>query len=122
MSNGLLTIDTWTFCALGAMNRKLTRPSASMRGYCTFGKFVEEGLTTPGFGSDATGGGTISGCFVEASAWANVVEVEPARKHHDPATAAARTRALAIFVLMRILLDWPQRIGCEIQQHKARLI
>src|SRR5437016_2353683 len=77
------------------MKRKLTRPSASMRGYCTLGKLVEEGFTAPGAGSDATGGGAISGCFVSRFVWPYVTDVQLPTTNHDPVKATVSTRACA---------------------------
>src|SRR5690349_19946230 len=81
-----------------------------MRGYCTLGKFVEEGFATPGAGFDATGGGTISGCFAATSDWPNVAGTPLPRKNQDPATAAPRTSALTRLFFIEILLNRPRRI------------
>src|SRR5665213_204248 len=62
MSKGTLAIETCTFCAVGALNWKVTRDSSSIRGSATPGKLSGEACAGTGAAESERNGAGTSSC------------------------------------------------------------
>src|SRR4051812_3486608 len=110
----LPTMETWTLVASGALKRKVTLPSVSMRGYWLLPRLPKEGLASVPMGvpAAATGGATTIGGWATGGLepppatdpWPAEAEVETvvqlSRTKSAPATLSARMEAWKIVGFM----------------------
>src|SRR5512143_2656028 len=100
-----VTRATCTFCALGALKRKVTRASSSIRGYWTPGKLYGEGCAgTAGAEAERSGAGTISCLAAGVESFGDFFVWD---KQDPPAnTAASRTDTNDFFMSCNLLINY----------------